>query len=113
MLSFVHDEEKEQLLHQSASLIKKTEQAEEIFRKNFQNKINKFFNDSEKQMNEAFRDPSISVNKAKGLDKKYDTFSISSFEIRLKNNKFIETKLCDGVKDFRLGELFLDDLDEM
>ena len=92
----------------SANLIKQAEQAEEMFRKNLQNKIKSFFNESEKQMFDAFRDPSLTNNKVKELYDKYDTFSISYFERRLKNNKFIESKLN---LNFQLGEIYLDDLE--
>ena len=89
----------------SANLIEQTEQAEEMFRKNLQNKIKSFFNESDKQMNDAFRDPSLTKNQVQELNEKCDTYRISYFERRLKNNKFIESKL-----NFELGELYLDKL---
>ena len=91
----------------SANLIEQTEIAEEMFRKNLQNKIKTFFNESEKQMYNAFRDPSLTNNQVKELYEKYDIFNISYFEISLKNNKFIESKLN---LNFQLGELYLDEL---
>ena len=102
----------EKIRRQSENLIKKTEIAEEMFRKNFQKQFNLFFNASQNQMTDAFRDPSLTKKQVDRLNVYYTPFSISSFDTRLKNNKFIESKLCDGVKDFQLGELFLDDLDE-
>ena len=89
----------------SANLIEQTEQAEEMFRKNLQNKIKSLFNESDKQMNDAFRDPSLTKNQVQELNEKCDTYRISYFERRLKNNKFIESKL-----NFELGELYLDKL---
>ena len=91
----------------SANLIEQTEQAEEMFRKNLQNKIKSFFNESEKQMFDAFRDPSLTKSQVKELEEKCDTFSISYFERGLKNNKFIESKQNSS---FKLGELYLDEL---
>jgi hypothetical protein len=91
----------------SANLIKQAEQAEEMFRKNLQNKIKSFFNESEKQMFDAFRDPSLTKSQVKELEEKCDTFSISYFERGLKNNKFIESKQNSS---FKLGELYLDEL---
>ena len=96
----------------SANLIEETDSAEEMFRKNFQNKWNLFIFDAQKQKDDAFRSPSLTKNQAKDMNKKFDTFNFSNFEIRLKNNKFIESKLGDGVKKFRLGDLFFDDLDK-
>ena len=101
------DNDKKVIQRLSAYLIEQIEMAEEIFRKNLQNKIKTFFNESEKQMYDAFRDPSLTNNKVKELYDKYDTFSISYFERRLKNNKFIESKLN---LNFQLGEIYLDDL---
>ena len=56
-------------------------------------------------MNDAFRDPSLTKNQVQELNEKCDTYRISYFERRLKNNKFIESKL-----NFELGELYLDKL---
>ncbi len=89
----------------SATLIERTEMAERMFRKNLQNQIKSFFNESEKQMFDAFRDPSLTKHQVQDLNEKCDTFSITYFERRLKNNKFIESKL-----NFQLGELYLDEL---
>ena len=91
----------------SANLIEQTEMAEKMFRKNIQNQIKSFFNESGKQMYDAFRDPSLTKNQVKELNEKCDTFSISYFERRLKNNKFIESKLN---LNFQLGELYLNEL---
>ena len=81
--------------------------AEEIFRKNLQNKIKSIYNESEKQMFDSFRDPSLTKSQVKELNEKCDTFSISYFERGLKNNKFIESKQNSS---FKLGELYFDEL---
>ena len=63
-------------------------------------------------MSDAFRDPSLTKSQVGRLNVNYTSFSISSFEARLKNNKFIESKVEVGLKNIQLGELVLDDLDE-
>jgi hypothetical protein len=85
----------------SANLIERAEMAEKMFRKNLHNQIK-----SEKLF-DAFRDPTLTMNQAKELYRKCDTFSISYFERRLKNYKFVESKLN---LNFQFGELYLDDL---
>ena len=103
-----NDNQKKKVLQISANLIEQTEMTEERFRQNLQNKIKSFFNDLIKQISDAFRDPTLTINQIEVLYRKYDTFSISYFERRLKNNKFVESKLD---LNFQFGELYLDDLE--